>query len=174
MIPVLASGSLAIFFMLSILKATSVGAITVLVNGIAADVIDIDEARTGGTRTGVYFALWGMVNKGAAAIGVLLATNLPGLMGYQPLETGAEGAWTLIWTYGLLTGIGFLAISPVIFGWRLTRERQDRIRVAIKRRKARLTETSEVWLKQGDRSGITLCHKCQPYPKLAEREMVRS
>jgi len=143
-IPVLASASLAIFFAFSILKATSVGAITVLANGMAADVIDIDEARTGETRTGIYFAFWGMVNKGAVAIGVLIATNLPGLMGYHVLDTGAEGTWALIWTYGLLTGIGFLAISPVIFGWRLTRERQTRIRAAIKRRNARLTETSEV------------------------------
>lgn len=142
-IPILASGSLAIFFALSLLKATSVGAITVLANGMAADVIDIDEARTGETRTGIYFAFWGMVNKGAVAIGVLVATNLPGLMGYQVLDTGAQGTWTLIWTYGFLTGIGFLAISPVIFRWRLTRKRQDRIRAAIKRRNTRLAKRPE-------------------------------
>jgi len=142
-IPFWLCGSLAIFFALSLLKATSVGAITVLANGMAADVIDIDEARTGETRTGIYFAFWGMVNKGAVAIGVLVATNLPGLMGYQVLDTGAQGTWTLIWTYGFLTGIGFLAISPVIFRWRLTRKRQDRIRAAIKRRNTRLAKRPE-------------------------------
>ncbi|GAB5454793.1 MAG: MFS transporter [Henriciella sp.] len=138
MIPILGSGSLVVFSILSLLKATSIGAITVLVNGMAADVIDIDEARTRETRTGVYFALWGMVNKGAVAMGVLVATSLPGLLGYKSTEAGAEGALSLVWTFGLLPGIGFLAIAPVLFSWRLTRERQERIRAAIKRRSERL------------------------------------
>jgi len=71
-------------------------------------------------------------------MGVLIATNLPGLMGYKALATGAVGTWSLLWTYGLLPGIGFLAIAPVLFSWRLTRERQDRIRAAIERRAERL------------------------------------
>ncbi|MEP1142436.1 MAG: MFS transporter [Henriciella sp.] len=137
-IPIFGSGSLIVFSVLSLLKAVSIGAITVLVNGMAADVIDIDEARTRETRTGVYFALWGMVNKGAVAMGVLAATTLPGLMGYKSTEAGAEGAWSLLWTFGLLPGIGFLAIAPVLFSWRLTRERQARLRAAIQRRSERL------------------------------------
>ena len=136
-IPVLGSGSLIVFSYLSILKATSLGAITVLVNGMAADVIDIDAARTGETRTGVYFALWGMVNKGAVAMGVLVATNIPGMLGYASSEAGAVGTWSLVWTYGLLPAFGFLAVAPVLLSWRLTRERQDRIRAAIERRAQR-------------------------------------
>lgn len=136
-IPVFGSGSLVVFSCLSILKATSLGAITVLVNGMAADVIDIDAARTGETRTGVYFALWGMVNKGAVAMGVLVATNIPGVLGYESLESGAVGTGSLMWTYGLLPAFGFLAIAPVLLSWRLTRERQDRIRAAIERRAKR-------------------------------------
>ncbi len=140
MIPVFGSGSLIVFSSLSILKATSLGAITVLVNGMAADVIDIDAARTGETRTGVYFALWGMVNKGAVAMGVLIATNIPALLGYESLETGAVGTWSLMWTYGLLPAFGFLAVAPVLLSWRLTRERQDRIRAALERRAKRTVQ----------------------------------
>ena len=137
LIPVFASTSLPVFFVLSLLKATSIGALTVLVNGMAADVIDIDAARTGEARTGVYFALWGMGNKAAIAVGVLVATNLPALLGYQVTEGGVVGATTLLWVFGLLPGIGFFCIAPVLLAWPLTRERQARIRAAIDRREAK-------------------------------------
>jgi len=134
LIPFVAGSSLNIFFTFAILKATSIGAVTVLTNGIAADVIDIDAARTGETRTGVYFALWGMVNKGAVGMGILVATNLPALLGYQIEGDTVEGAWTLLWTFGLMPAIGFLIVAPVFWSWPLTRERQARIRAAIERR----------------------------------------
>ena len=137
MIPLVSGDSLIVFSLLSLMKAIAIGAVIVLINGMAADVIDIDQARTGKARTGVYFAFWGMVIKGAAAAGVLAGTNLPDLMGYRVLEEGVEGAWSLVLTYGLLPGLGFLAIAPVLFSWRLTRERQDRIRAAIQRRTER-------------------------------------
>ncbi len=136
-IPLIAGASLTLFFALSVLKATAVGAITVLVNGMAADVVDIDMARTGEARTGVYFSLWGMVNKGAVALGVLVATNLPGFLGYRVSDTGVDGAWTLLWTLGLVPALGFFSTIPILLSWRLTRERQSRIRAAIDRRTAR-------------------------------------
>ena len=141
-LPIAASGSLSVFFAISVLKATAVGAILVLVNGMAADVVDIDMARTGEARTGVYFSLWGMVNKGAVAVGILVATNLPGLLGYRVTETGVEGAWTLLWTIGLVPAVGFFSTVPILLSWRLTRERQARIRAAIDRRTARRLEQS--------------------------------
>ena len=137
LIPFVGGSSLTVFFILAVLKATSIGAVTVLTNGIAADVIDIDAARTGETRTGVYFALWGMVNKGAVGVGILMATNLPALMGYQVTGANVEGARTLLWTFGLMPAIGFLMVAPVFWSWPLTRERQARIRGAMERRAAR-------------------------------------
>lgn len=137
LIPVLAGTSLTLFFVLSLLKATSIGAMTVLINGMAADVIDIDAARTRQARTGVYFALWGMVNKGAVAAGVLVATNLPAMLGYQVTADGLVGAQTLLWVFGLLPGLGFLCVAPVLLAWPLTRERQARIRAAIDRREGK-------------------------------------
>ena len=137
-IPIVSSGSLAVFCVLSVLKATAVGAVTVLANGMAADVIDIDAARSGEPRTGVYFALWGMVNKGAIAMGVLVATNLPGILGYRVVDEAATNAWALLWTFGLMPAIGFASTVPILLSWKLTRERQTRLRSAIERRLERI------------------------------------
>lgn len=136
--PVFAHSSLVIFAPLAVLKAFCLGAFSVLLNGIAADVVDIDTARTGEARTGVYFALWGMINKGAVALGVFAATNIPVLLGYQVGDSGVHGQELLLWTYGIAPGIGMLISAKLLGAWPLTRERQARLRVLIDRRAARL------------------------------------
>ena len=135
--PIVAFGSLEVFFVLAVLKAASLGAITVLLNGMAADVIDIDTARTGEARTGIYFAFWGMVNKGAVALGVLAATSLPGFMGYSASDDGVQNANALLWTYGLAPAAGLLISAPIINAWPISRDRQARLRALIERRVAR-------------------------------------
>ena len=137
LMPVVSMGSVWLFFGLSLMKATAVGAVTVLANGMAADVIDIDSARTGEARTGIYFALWGMVNKAAIAVGVLVATNLPGILGYAVLPDSVVNAQLLLWIYALLPGIGFLVCVPMLLSWKLTRTRQANLQVAIGKRNAR-------------------------------------
>jgi Na+/melibiose symporter-like transporter len=136
-VPFVASGSLETFFVLAILKNASLGAITVLLNGMAADVIDIDTARTGQARTGVYFAFWGMVNKGAVALGVMAATGLPGLLGYVSNQEGVQNAEALLWSYGLAPAAGLLISAPIINAWPISRDRQARLRALIERRAAR-------------------------------------
>lgn len=135
--PFVAAGSLEVFFVFAVLKAASLGAITVLLNGMAADVIDIDTARTGEARTGVYFAFWGMVNKGSVALGVLAANSLPGLMGYSAAEGEVRNAGALLWTYGLAPAAGLLISAPIINAWPISRDRQARLRALIERRAVR-------------------------------------
>ncbi|WP_372573769.1 MFS transporter [Ruegeria jejuensis] len=137
LIPFVASSSLIVFCALSLVKAVCVGSFVVFFNGIAADVIDIDTARTGETKTGIYFALWGMVIKGAIAGGVLVATNLPALLGYQVVDGEVFNPSALLWVFGFLPGIAFILVCPIMLSWPLTRERQTRLRAAIDRRTLR-------------------------------------
>ncbi len=126
-----AGNSVQVFMLLSVLKAGSLGAITVLLNGMAADVIDVDEARTGEVRTGTYFALWGMMNKGAAAFGVLLATNIPTWLGYEFVNGVSRAEETLLWIYSIAPAVGFLIVTPLLWTWPLTRETQLNLRTQI-------------------------------------------
>jgi Na+/melibiose symporter-like transporter len=140
LMPLIAQSSFELFFVLAVLKAISLGAITVLLNGIAADVVDLDAARTGEERTGIYFAFWGMVNKGAVALGVLAATNMPALFGYSASAQGVTNAGVLLWVYGLAPALGLLLCIPVLWNWPLTRKRQERLRSLIDRRNARIVQ----------------------------------
>ena len=79
-----------------------------------------------------------MVNKGAIAIGVLVATNLPGMLGYRVVDEAVTNAWALLWTFGLMPAIGFASTVPILLSWKLTRERQTRLRSAIERRLERI------------------------------------
>lgn len=141
-IPLAGNASLEAFVALALLRAAALGALPVLLNGIAADVVDLDAARSGEARTGIYFAFWGMVNKGAVALGVLVGTNLPVLFGYAVVGGEVRGAEVLVWVYGLAPAFALFASVPVIWTWPLTRERQTRLRGLIERRAARLAVTS--------------------------------
>ena len=141
-LPFVASGSVSVFFGIAVLQATSTGALTVLLNGMAADVVDLDTARTGEVRTGIYFAFWGTINKGAVALGVLVATSLPAMFGYQVTETSVNGSEALLWIYGLMPAIGLLGTAPLIAAWPITRARQTRLRALIDRRASRMNRSS--------------------------------
>ena len=83
-IPLMGPDQFGLFFVVMLLKGSAIGALVFLPASMAADVVDLDTLRTGEQRTGLYFSLWGMVNKGGAAIGVFLATNLAAYYGFDP------------------------------------------------------------------------------------------
>jgi Na+/melibiose symporter-like transporter len=83
-IPLLGPGHYWLFFLIMMLKGSAVGALVFLPASMAADVVDLDTLRTGEQRTGLYFSLWGMVNKAAVALGVFAATNGVALFGFVP------------------------------------------------------------------------------------------
>ena len=90
-----------------------------------ADVVDLDTAESGDQRTGLYFALWGMVTKLALALAVGIAFPLLDIAGFADGEANdSEALWTLIGLYSLAPVI-FKAVAIVLM-WRypITAERQ--------------------------------------------------
>jgi Na+/melibiose symporter-like transporter len=102
---------------------------------MAADVIDVDTLETGEQRSGLYFSLWGMVNKGAVALGVLLATNLSTLLDFQPtlgVENTAGAKLAVACLYSVIpAGLALVAL-PLLWRYPITRERQAELRARIR------------------------------------------
>jgi Na+/melibiose symporter-like transporter len=121
-----------------VVRGSSFASILFLANSIAADVIDVDTLESGEQRSGLFFAVWGMVTKLSLALGVLLGTTLPAAFGYAPaeLETPVGVQARLMAIYGavpaLLMGLGalFLRHFPI------TRERHAEVRAEIDARRA--------------------------------------
>ncbi|XOV89866.1 MAG: MFS transporter [Pseudomonadota bacterium] len=138
-IPLLGPDQFWLFFVIMLLKGSAVGALVFLPASMAADVIDLDTLRTGEQRTGLYFSLWGMVNKAAAALGVLIATNVVAFFGFDPaLEENTAGAkMAVALLYSIIPAILACVALPLLWKYPLSRERQERMRGHIQRRDER-------------------------------------
>ena len=138
-IPLLGPGHYWIFFAVMMLKGSAVGALVLLPASMVADVVDIDTLRTGEQRTGLFFSLWGMVNKAAVAFGVFLATNAVVWFGFDPTSAAntetAKLAVALF--YSVVPAILACVALPLLWNYPLTKARQQRMRDHIARRDER-------------------------------------
>ncbi len=143
-IPFIPAGEFGLFLVIMCFKGSSVGAILALPASMAADAIDIDSARTGEQRAGLYFSVWGMLKKGAGAAGGAIGMAAAAFCGFDPTaEPGLGGtpegnsARALLWVtllYSIIpAAIKFISL-PFIWKYPLTAERQRRIRAQIERR----------------------------------------
>ena len=132
-IPLLGPGDFGIFFFLMIMKGSSIGSLIFLPASMAADIVDIDTLESGEQRTGLYFSLWGMVTKGAGALGVLIATNVVVWFGFDPaIDANTPTAKLAVaCLYSLIpAGIALIAL-PLLWRYPLTEERQKELRARI-------------------------------------------
>lgn len=138
-IPLLGPGNYWLFFVIMMLKGSAVGALVFLPASMAADVVDLDTLRTGEQRTGLYFSLWGMVNKAAVALGVFLATNGVAWFGFDPSsdENTATAKLALACLYSIIPAILACVALPLLWKYPLTKDRQQRMRDHISRRNER-------------------------------------
>jgi Na+/melibiose symporter-like transporter len=135
-IPLLGPGQYWVFFFLMIMKGSSIGSLVFLPSSMAADIVDLDTLRTGEQRTGLYFSIWGMVNKGAAALGVWLALTGVAWFSFDPaIEANtAEAKLAVACLYSLIpAGLALIAL-PLLWRYPLDERRQRRMRDRIARR----------------------------------------
>ncbi|MDN3516153.1 MFS transporter [Aquisalimonas lutea] len=100
-VPLLGPGDAWLFVGICVLSGLSLGIDMALPASIQADLVDLDTARGGGQRTGLFFGLWGMATKLALALAVGLAYPLLGLAGFDAQASNPEGLWALSLLYGL-------------------------------------------------------------------------
>ena len=139
-IPLLGPDDFALFFVIMLLKGSAIGALVFLPTSMAADIVDLDTLRTREQRTGLYFSLWGMVNKGAAALGVFIATAGAAYMGFDPTSEVNTGTakMAVACLYSVIPAAIACIALPLLWNYPLTRDRQQRMREHIERRDARM------------------------------------
>ncbi|MBT5205016.1 MAG: MFS transporter [Gammaproteobacteria bacterium] len=142
----LSNGDYLPFFLMFIIKGFCFGGLQFLPVAMLADVIDVDTARSGANRAGTYFAILGLTEKLAVALGTGFSLNVVGLLGFDP--TGGMAASTdagilslrIVYCGGPILFYG-LALK-LIWSYPLTPQRQERLRQSIERRNLRLAAKS--------------------------------
>jgi Na+/melibiose symporter-like transporter len=121
------------------LKGSSIGALTALPYAMAADVVDVDSARTGKSQGGAYFSIWSMTRKLAYALGLFIGTNLVVLFGFNsladPLDT-TNTTFALVMlavTYSMIPAVFKFVAMPLLWNYSLTEERVREIQSDIAR-----------------------------------------
>ncbi len=138
LVPLLGPGDGAWFIAISVLTGLSLGADLALPPAMQADVIDLDEARHGRQRAGLFFALWGMATKAALAAAVGIAFPLLDLFGFSALGNNSAAALFGLTALYCLAPVGFkLAAILLMLRYPLGPARQIRLRLRIERRGAR-------------------------------------
>jgi Na+/melibiose symporter-like transporter len=82
-VPLLGSGDVVWFYLITVLTGLSLGVDLALPAAMQADVIDQDTADGGGERAGLFFGLWGMATKLALALAVGISFPLLGAVGFS-------------------------------------------------------------------------------------------
>ena len=132
-IPLLGPGDFWIFFLLMTLKGSALGSLVFLPASMAADIVDLDTVESGEQRTGLFFSIWGMVNKAGVALGVLFATSGVAWFGFDPMNPANTATAKL--AVACFYSIGPAALAcvalPLLWRYPLDRARQRELRERI-------------------------------------------
>jgi GPH family glycoside/pentoside/hexuronide:cation symporter len=134
-----------LILILTILAGISISTAHVLPEAIFPDVIEWEELRTRKRHEGVYYGTKNFLRKLTGAIAIFTALQILGWFGYQtppPGMTTFQQSPTTLQAIRFLTGpLGSLLLfSAMIMAWfyPLTREKHNRIRKLLLRRKERV------------------------------------
>ena len=122
------SGKFLFFVILMCFKGSAIGAFSAIPASMAADVVDLDTARTGQKRAGAYFSIWSMIRKIAYALGVTVATTLVVWAGFDsladPMNTTNSAFSLLVLTcvYSIVPALIKLSTVPILWNYELTEE----------------------------------------------------
>lgn len=134
----LGAGDYNTFLVFYVLKGASFGAFAYLPLAILADVVDVDTAVTRQKRAGLYFAVFGAIDKIGIAVGLFIALQVLNLTGYDPqVDPNAAGLWMIRLEYAVIPTFFFLLASYLVWNYPLTNERHSRLLAALERREAR-------------------------------------
>lgn len=136
-VPFLGSGDVIPFLFVTFFAGLSLGADLAMPASMLADAVDQDVLETGEQRTGIYFAVWGMAAKAAAALVVGVSLEALQYAGFVPdMYNDGKALLVLSAMFGICP-IAFKSIALVMV-WRysLTAERQSALRAALQARRA--------------------------------------
>lgn len=134
-------GDYLAFFLLFTVKGFCFGGLQFLPVAMLADVVDVDTARSGGKRAGTYFAILGLTEKLAVALGTGISLNLVGLLGFDPsggVEASTPAGVTALRLVYCCGPIFFYSIALYfLWSYPLTPARHARLRDRMEKKAAR-------------------------------------
>ena len=147
-LPFVPTGNFGLFLFIMVLKGFSVAAMPALAASMAADTVDIDFARTGEHRAGLYFAIWGFLRKGSYAIGGAVALAAFAFVGFDPTAdinlagtSDGNSEASLFWLtmlYTMIPAAIHCASLAVMWKYPLTEDRHGRFKARLARKAERL------------------------------------
>ncbi|MDX6748278.1 MFS transporter [Geminicoccaceae bacterium 1502E] len=132
-VPLLGPGDVTAFAAICLLSGASLGADLALPAAMQADVVDLDRARSGRRRTGLFFAIWSMATKLALAGAVGIAFPVLAVLGFNPeaVPGEAQGLLGLSALYGLAPVLFKLTAVPLVWRFELDAGHQAALRLHI-------------------------------------------
>ena len=147
-LPFVPEGEFGMFLIVMAFKGCSVAAMLALAAAMAADAVDIDTARTGEHRAGLYFAVWGFLRKGAYALGGAVALAAVAFVDFDPTANemlagtpDGNSETSLFWLtmlYTIIPAVIHCVSIPIMWNYPLTEERHARFKVKLDRKLERL------------------------------------
>lgn len=136
----LQAGQLVPFAIMFAIKGFCFAAFQFLPLSMLADIVDLDTARSKEHRTGLFFAMSGMAQKSAMAIGLGLSLGMLALVGFDATQAvhSDNSLMSLRVLYIVGPVIMYLAAFMLARRYPLTSARQERIQSWIERRDLRL------------------------------------
>jgi len=131
------TGKFLFFIGVMMLKGSSIGALSALPYAMAADVIDVDTARTGKNQGGAYFSIWTMTRKVAYAAGLASAGIAVGWIAFDSLADPINAPNTensLLWLaifYSVVPALFKFVAIPMLWSYPLTEEKVRSIQAEI-------------------------------------------
>jgi len=128
-VPLLGPGDIVWFALIAAIVGVTLGADLAMPAAMLADVVDQDVLATGRKRTGIYFAVWAMAAKLAAAAAVGLSFPVLDWAGFVPTVYNQPYAlMVLSLLFGLCPVFFKLLATAIIWRYPLTAARQAEIR----------------------------------------------
>jgi glycoside/pentoside/hexuronide:cation symporter, GPH family len=128
-VPLIAAGTIVPFLIICLVTGAALGADLVLPPAMQADVVDLDQLRTGEARAGFYFAIWGMGTKlalGCAAGAAFLALDAAGFSAQG--HNGPGAVFALAALYALAPVVLKGCAVALVWNYPLTPRRHGIIR----------------------------------------------
>ena len=131
----LSRGDVALFTALFIVKGFCFGALDLLPSAMLADAADVDAVVSRRQRTGLLFALAGVVTNLGQAVGQGLSLNALGWIGYRAAgETDPVMIGQLKVMYAVLPSLVLALAMVLALRYSLSATRHDRLRLRLQRR----------------------------------------
>ncbi|MES3023038.1 MAG: MFS transporter [Pseudomonadota bacterium] len=125
----LGHGDGVMFTALFAAKGFCFGSLQMLPSAMIADVVDVDAARSGKSRQGLYYAAAGVALKLGMALGQGLSLNMLDLVNYHPKGgSSADAISSLAMMYCIPCATLFIIAVPLVWRYPLTAARHKKIR----------------------------------------------